>query len=182
MYTMSLRLATVALLAAGAASAPHGTDKAKCHNLDGSVLEAPHTDGEDGHAHHHRERRLDHPGTDTGTYLGRSGACNLRGASLIRNYTASSGNKGGTYVRVFSDGSTTAQIDAVIMRNGAKLKNISVMAFTSAPALIPTTTTTLTLTAKVCARAHQARSGSTRTRPPESQRRCTSSSPLTKTA
>ena len=31
-------------------------------------------------------------------------------------------------MRVFSDGSTTAQIDAVIMRNGAKLKNISVMA------------------------------------------------------
>eukprot|EP00946_MAST-07B_sp_MAST-7B-sp1_P004477 g4477.t1 len=124
---MSLRLATVALLAAGAASAPHGTDKAKCHNLDGSVLEAPHTDGEDGHAHHHRERRLDHPGTDTGTYLVRSGTCNTW-TSLIRNYTASSGNKGGTYVRVFSDGSTTAQIDAVIMRNGAKLKNISVMA------------------------------------------------------
>ena len=57
----------------------------------------------------------------------RTGTCNTWTA-LIRNYSASAGNAGGTYVRVFSDGSTTAQIDATLRRDGATLKNASVMA------------------------------------------------------
>lgn len=109
----------------------HGTDKAKCHKKDGSVLDAAHSDGEDhsdhDHSGHDHHRRLDHPGTSGNTYLVRTGSC-VKWTSLIRNYTATDGNKGGTYVRVFSDGSTTAQIDAVIKRNGEKMKNASVMA------------------------------------------------------
>ena len=123
-----LLLLSPVLLASAAPS--QGMGKAKCHNKDGSVLEAPHTDGEDhgDHDHHRsRARRLDHPGTEASTYLVRTGTCNTW-TSLIRNYTASAGNQGGTYVRVFSDGSTTAQIDAKLKRNGLLLKNASVMA------------------------------------------------------
>ena len=129
---MTLRFLVLAFgLVSSVAASSQGTDKAKCHNKDGSVLEAPHTDGEDHHGdhdhHRSRMRRLDHPGTDSSTFLVRTGTCNTW-VALIRNYTASTGNQGGTYVRVFSDGSTTAQIDAKLKRNGELLKNASVMA------------------------------------------------------
>ena len=131
---LPLRSLTFLLLAAcsAAGAPPQGTDKAKCHKKDGSVLEAAHTDGEGHGGHDHRrlrDRRLDHPGTadSQSTYLVRTGTCNTWTA-LIRNYSASAGNAGGTYVRVFSDGSTTAQIDATLRRDGATLKNASVMA------------------------------------------------------
>jgi len=46
---------------------------------------------------------------------------------LISNYTATNGDYGGTYVRVFSDGTTTAQVDAMIARDGQKLVQTKVM-------------------------------------------------------
>lgn len=107
----------------------HGMDKAKCHKKDGSVWDVSHSDGEDhsDHSGHDHGRLLDHPGTSKKTYLVRTGSC-AKWTSLIRNYTATDGSKGGTYIRVFSDGSTTAQIDAVVKRNDEKMKNASVMA------------------------------------------------------
>lgn len=110
------RLAFVVAFAL-AASSVHGdhshTAEGTCRNADGTAMS--------GHDEHHH-RRDSHP---EATLVA---VCDGGWVSLISNYSATEGADGGTFVRVFDDGSTTAQIDAVIKRNDVILQNYTTMA------------------------------------------------------
>lgn len=93
-----------------------GHTEGTCRNADGTAIDGAGTGG-----HHHRRRRDAHP---MPTVVASCGDW----IPLISNYTAEDGADGGTFVRVFDDGSTTAQIDAVIKRNGVILQNYTTMA------------------------------------------------------
>jgi hypothetical protein len=117
----SLILTTLALTSA---TTVHAAATSKCLDADGKPLTAPKSDGGHDHgAHNHRLRSLEDDNHDHGAhdhdlvYMVRQAKCG-DWVPLIQNYTAKIGTMGGTYVRVFSDGTTTAQVDAVIMRKG----------------------------------------------------------------
>jgi hypothetical protein len=102
--------------------AGHGdtsADSKYCRRSDGSHDMSKATDGHDHSGHHHR--MLD----GHSTYKEAQGICKTW-VSLISNYTAENG-KDGSHVWVFSDGSTTSQIDAKIFRDGTKLMKTKVM-------------------------------------------------------
>ena len=75
-----------------------------------------------GGGHHHR--RLEH---SDDVVLMRTATCSAW-ISLLDHYTGEAGANGGSAVYVFSDGSTTSKIDAVIKRDGALINKASVMA------------------------------------------------------
>ena len=84
------------------------------------------------HDAHHRtlaDDNHDHSSHDHGDlapWLLREAKCGSW-ESIISNYSASAGIMGGTYVRVFSDGTATSQVDTTINRDGVVLKETKVM-------------------------------------------------------
>lgn len=105
---------------AGGAPAPaHGTDLAYCRGSNSEKIEKP---GRRLHGNNDG-----HGVSKDNVFKVREGKCS-KWTSLISNYSAVPGTESGTYVRVFSDGSTTAEIDAILSRNGAVLTKTSVMA------------------------------------------------------
>ena len=102
-----------------------------CKDANAKIITNPSADDHHDAAHHRTlaDDNHDHSSHDHGDlapWLLREAKCGSW-ESIISNYSASAGIMGGTYVRVFSDGTATSQVDTTINRDGVVLKETKVM-------------------------------------------------------
>ena len=118
-----------ALLTLGGLVTTTHAEESVCRDVNAKIITNP--SAADHHAHHRTlaDDNHDHSSHDHGDvapWLLREAKCGSW-ESIISNYSATAGTMGGTYVRVFSDGTATSQVDATINRDGAVLKETKVM-------------------------------------------------------
>ena len=123
--------AATLLTLGGLITTTHAEEESVCRDVNAKIITNPSAAAHHDPAHHRTlaDANHDHSTHDHGDvtpWLLREAKCSSW-ESIISNYSATAGTMGGTYVRVFSDGTATSQVDTTINRDGVVFNKKKVM-------------------------------------------------------